>query len=75
VYQGYQNETLARFLRAREGSVPKAHKMVNLFFDLEIFSTFLWKTIEFHIIYIYIYFFSLLLKFTADGLPQLEDFK
>jgi hypothetical protein len=28
VHQGYQNETLARFLRAREGSVSKAHKML-----------------------------------------------
>lgn len=28
VHQGYKNETLGRFLRAREGSVPKAHKML-----------------------------------------------
>ncbi|KAJ4763206.1 Sec14p-like phosphatidylinositol transfer family protein [Rhynchospora pubera] len=28
VHQGYQHETLARFLRAREGSVSKAHKML-----------------------------------------------
>ncbi|KAJ3693219.1 hypothetical protein LUZ60_008699 [Juncus effusus] len=28
VHQGYKNETLARFLRAREGNVSKAHKML-----------------------------------------------
>lgn len=34
VHQGYPHEALMRFLKAREGNVSKAHKMVrlNLFF-------------------------------------------
>ena len=31
VHQGYVRETLARFLKARDGNVPKAHKMVDSF--------------------------------------------
>lgn len=34
VHQGYQAETLARFLKAREWSVSKAHKMVS-FLELD----------------------------------------
>lgn len=34
IHQGYLMEALARFLKAREGNVAKAHKMVktNIYF-------------------------------------------
>lgn len=36
IHQGYPNETLIRFLKARDGNVSKAHKMVQNLFWLEI---------------------------------------
>ena len=40
LHQGYPTEVLVRFLKARDGNVPKAHKMVSFNAFLEIYLLF-----------------------------------